>query len=96
MVSWKILLHLIERHVMGFTIVPCQPFGYNYLEKHNAENILTLRVVGVKLEIYATRNDMNLCMFDPNPQVCMVTKISVLHMNKYDGKEPFLRKRKLL
>ena len=73
--------------VMGFTIVPCQPFGYNYLGgkllsalccSHEVRNLLNKKY------------DMNLCMFETTSLYGNSKSAS-----QYDGMKPFLRNRGL-
>tara|TARA_B100001057_G_C22734461_1_gene905225 strand:- start:96 stop:1199 length:1104 start_codon:yes stop_codon:yes gene_type:complete len=73
--------------IMGFAIVPCQPFGYNYLGGKLLAALCCSHEVREKLN---KKYDMNLCMFETT-SLYGNSKSS----SQYDGMKPFLRNRGL-
>lgn len=69
--------------VMGFVIVPCQPFGFNYLGGKLLAGICCSHMVREKLN---KKYDMNLVMFETT-SLYGDSKSS----SQYDGMKPFLR-----
>lgn len=73
--------------VMGFVIVPCQPFGYNYLGGKLLAALCCSHEVRERLN---KKYDMNLCMFETTSLYGNSKSAS-----QYDGMKPFLRNRGL-
>lgn len=73
--------------VMGFVIVPCQPFGYNYLGGKLLAALCCSHEVREKLN---KKYDMNLCMFETTSLYGNSKSAS-----QYDGMKPMLRNRGL-
>jgi len=69
--------------IMGFVIVPCQPFGYNYLGGKLLAGICCSHWVREKLNV---KYDMNLVMFETTSLYGNTKGASM-----YDGMKPFLR-----
>ena len=69
--------------MMGFVIVPAQPFGYNYLGGKLLAAICTSHKVR---EIVNKKYDMNLCLFETT-SLYGSSKSS----SQYDGMKPFIR-----
>ena len=69
--------------IMGFVIVPCQPFGYNYLGGKLLAGICCSHWVREKLN---AKYDMNLVMFETTSLYGNTKGASM-----YDGMKPFLR-----
>lgn len=69
--------------MMGFVIVPAQPFGYNYL----GGKLLALLCASHEVrEICNKRYDMNLCMFETTSLYGSTKGVS-----QYDGLKPYIR-----
>ena len=68
---------------MGFVIVPCQPFGYNYLGGKLLAGLCCSHFVREKLN---EKYDMNLVMFETTSLYGNTKGASM-----YDGMKPFLR-----
>ena len=73
--------------VMGFVIVPCQPFGYNYLGGKLLAALCCSHEVREKLN---KKYDMNLCMFETTSLYGNSKSAS-----QYDGMKPMLRNKGL-
>jgi hypothetical protein len=69
--------------MMGFVIVPAQPFGYNYLGGKLLAAICTSHKVR---EIVNKKYDMNMCLFETT-SLYGSSKSS----SQYDGMKPFIR-----
>jgi hypothetical protein len=69
--------------IMGFVIVPAQPFGYNYLGGKLLAGICCSHEVR---EILNKKYDMNTCLFETT-SLYGSSKVS----SQYDGMKPFLR-----
>jgi len=69
--------------IMGFVIVPCQPFGYNYLGGKLLAGLCCSHFVREKLN---EKYDMNLVMFETTSLYGNTKGASM-----YDGMKPFLR-----
>lgn len=69
--------------LMGFTIVPAQPFGYNYLGGKLLAGICTSHEVR---EICNKKYGMNLCLFETTSLYGSSKSVS-----QYDGMKPFIR-----
>jgi len=69
--------------IMGFVIVPCQPFGYNYLGGKLLAGICCSHEVR---EMLNKKYDMNLVMFETTSLYGNTKGASM-----YDGMKPFLR-----
>jgi hypothetical protein len=69
--------------MMGFVIVPAQPFGYNYLGGKLLAAICTSHEVR---EIVNKKYDMNLCLFETTSLYGSSKTVS-----QYDGMKPFIR-----
>ena len=69
--------------IMGFVIVPCQPFGYNYLGGKLLAGICCSHYVRERLN---QKYDMNLVMFETTSLYGNTKGASM-----YDGMKPFLR-----
>ena len=69
--------------IMGFVIVPCQPFGYNYLGGKLLAGICCSHEVR---EMLNQKYDMNLVMFETTSLYGNTKGASM-----YDGMKPFLR-----
>jgi len=69
--------------IMGFVIVPCQPFGYNYLGGKLLAGLCCSHFVREKLN---KKYDMNLVMFETTSLYGNTKGASM-----YDGMKPFLR-----
>ncbi len=69
--------------IMGFVIVPCQPFGYNYLGGKLLAGLCCSHEVREKLN---KKYDMNLVMFETTSLYGNTKGASM-----YDGMKPFLR-----
>ena len=69
--------------IMGFVIVPCQPFGYNYLGGKLLAGICCSHFVRERLN---QKYDMNLVMFETTSLYGNTKGASM-----YDGMKPFLR-----
>ena len=73
--------------VMGFVIVPAQPFGYNYLGGKLLSAICTSHEVR---EICNKKYDMNVCLFETTSLYGSSKTVS-----QYDGMKPYIRFRGL-
>jgi hypothetical protein len=73
--------------IMGFVIVPSQPFGYNYLGGKLMAAICTSHEVR---EICNKRYNMNLCLFETTSLYGSTKSVS-----QYDGMKPYIRFRGL-
>ena len=73
--------------IMGFVIVPCQPFGYNYL---GGKLLAALCCSHEVRQVLNKKYDMNLCMFETTSLYGNSKSAS-----QYDGMKPFLRNRGL-
>jgi len=69
--------------MMGFVIVPAQPFGYNYLGGKLLAAICTSHEVR---EIVNKKYDMNLCLFETTSLYGSSKTVS-----QYDGMKPYIR-----
>jgi len=69
--------------IMGFVIVPSQPFGFNYLGGKLLAAICTSHTVR---EIVNKKYGMNLCLFETTSLYGSTKAIS-----QYDGMKPFIR-----
>jgi hypothetical protein len=69
--------------MMGFVIVPAQPFGFNYLGGKLLAAIITSHKVR---EIVNKKYDMNLCLFETTSLYGSSKTVS-----QYDGMKPYLR-----
>jgi len=69
--------------MMGFVIVPAQPFGYNYLGGKLLAGICTSHHVR---EIVNKKYNMNLCLFETTSLYGSSKTVS-----QYDGMKPFIR-----
>jgi len=69
--------------MMGFVIVPAQPFGYNYLGGKLLAGICTSHEVR---EIVNKKYGMNLCLFETTSLYGSSKTVS-----QYDGMKPFIR-----
>jgi hypothetical protein len=69
--------------IMGFTIVPAQPFGYNYLGGKLLAGLCCSHEVR---EIVNKKYDMNTCLFETTSLYGSSKAVS-----QYDGMKPFLR-----
>jgi hypothetical protein len=69
--------------LMGFVIVPSQPFGFNYLGGKLLAAICTSHTVR---EIANKKYGMNLCLFETTSLYGSTKQVS-----QYDGMKPFLR-----
>ena len=69
--------------MMGFVIVPSQPFGYNYLGGKLLASICTSHEVR---EIVNKKYDMNLCLFETTSLYGNSKTVS-----QYDGMKPYIR-----
>ena len=76
-----------ESTIMGFVIVPAQPFGYNYLGGKLLSAICTSHTVR---EICNKKYDMELCLFETTSLYGSTKSIS-----QYDGMKPYIRFRGL-
>jgi len=73
--------------VMGFVIVPSQPFGFNYLGGKLLSAICTSHTVR---EICNKKYDMNVCLFETTSLYGSTKTVS-----QYDGMKPYIRFRGL-
>ena len=73
--------------MMGFVIVPAQPFGFNYLGGKLLSAICTSHTVR---EICNKKYDMNLCLFETTSLYGTTKSVS-----QYDGMKPYIRFRGL-
>ena len=73
--------------VMGFVIVPSQPFGFNYLGGKLLSSICTSHTVR---EICNKKYDMNVCLFETTSLYGSTKTVS-----QYDGMKPYIRFRGL-
>jgi hypothetical protein len=73
--------------VMGFVIVPAQPFGYNYLGGKLLSAICTSHTVR---EICNKKYGMNVCLFETTSLYGSTKTVS-----QYDGMKPYIRFRGL-
>jgi hypothetical protein len=73
--------------IMGFVIVPSQPFGFNYLGGKLLSAICTSHKVR---EIVNKKYDMNLCLFETTSLYGSSKTVS-----QYDGMKPFIKYRGL-
>jgi len=73
--------------MMGFVIVPAQPFGFNYLGGKLLSAICTSHTVR---EIVNKKYDMNLCLFETTSLYGTTKTVS-----QYDGMKPYIRFRGL-
>jgi hypothetical protein len=73
--------------VMGFVIVPSQPFGFNYLGGKLLSAICTSHEVR---EICNKKYDMNVCLFETTSLYGTTKTVS-----QYDGMKPYIRFRGL-
>jgi hypothetical protein len=73
--------------IMGFVIVPSQPFGFNYLGGKLLSAICTSHTVR---EICNKKYDMNLCLFETTSLYGSTKTVS-----QYDGMKPYIRFRGL-
>ena len=69
--------------MMGFVIVPAQPFGFNYLGGKLLSAICTSHTVR---EICNKKYDMNLCLFETTSLYGTTKSVS-----QYDGMKPYIR-----
>jgi len=69
--------------VMGFVIVPSQPFGFNYLGGKLLSAICTSHTVR---EICNKKYDMNICLFETTSLYGSTKSVS-----QYDGMKPYIR-----
>ena len=69
--------------IMGFVIVPAQPFGYNYLGGKLLAAICTSHTVR---EICNKKYGMNVCLFETTSLYGSTKSVS-----QYDGMKPFIR-----
>lgn len=69
--------------IMGFVIVPSQPFGFNYLGGKLLSAICTSHTVR---EICNKKYDMNLCLFETTSLYGSTKQVS-----QYDGMKPYIR-----
>ena len=69
--------------MMGFVIVPAQPFGFNYLGGKLLSAICTSHTVR---EICNKKYDMNLCLFETTSLYGSTKSVS-----QYDGMKPYIR-----
>jgi len=69
--------------VMGFVIVPAQPFGFNYLGGKLLSAICTSHTVR---EICNKKYDMNVCLFETTSLYGSTKSVS-----QYDGMKPYIR-----
>lgn len=72
-----------DSSMMGFVIVPSQPFGYNYLGGKLLAAICTSHEVR---EIVNKKYDMNMCLFETTSLYGSSKTVS-----QYDGMKPFIR-----
>jgi len=72
-----------ESTIMGFVIVPSQPFGFNYLGGKLLSAICTSHTVR---EICNKKYGMNLCLFETTSLYGSTKQVS-----QYDGMKPFIR-----
>jgi hypothetical protein len=77
------LSHFNKTAIMGFAIVPSQPFGYNYLGGKLLAAICCSHYVR---ELMNKKYDMNLCLFETT-SLYGNSKSS----SQYDGMKPFIR-----
>ena len=77
------LSHFNKTAIMGFGIVPSQPFGYNYLGGKLLAAICCSHYVR---ELLNKKYDMNLCLFETTSLYGSSKAIS-----QYDGMKPFIR-----
>jgi hypothetical protein len=77
------LTHFNKTAIMGFVIVPSQPFGYNYLGGKLLAAICCSHYVR---ELLNKKYDMNLCLFETT-SLYGNSKSS----SQYDGMKPFIR-----
>lgn len=77
------LSHFNKTAIMGFAIVPSQPFGYNYLGGKLLAAICCSHYVR---ELLNKKYDMNLCLFETT-SLYGSTKTT----SQYDGMKPFIR-----
>lgn len=77
-------LRIFNRHaVMGFIIVPAQPFGFNYL----GGKLLALLCTSHEFrEMFNKKYDMDTCLFETTSLYGNIKQAS-----QYDGLKPFLR-----
>ncbi len=69
--------------IMGFVIVPSQPFGFNYL----GGKLLSLMCVSHEIrEMLNKKYDMNLCLFETTSLYGSTKGVS-----QYDGLKPYIR-----
>jgi hypothetical protein len=69
--------------IMGFVIVPSQPFGFNYLGGKLLAAICTSHTVR---EICNKKYDMNLCLFETTSLYGSTKQVS-----QYDGMKPYIK-----
>ena len=69
--------------IMGFVIVPSQPFGFNYLGGKLLSAICTSHTVR---EMVNQKYDMNLCLFETTSLYGSTKQVS-----QYDGMKPYIR-----
>lgn len=72
-----------DSSMMGFVIVPSQPFGYNYLGGKLLAGICTSHEVR---EIVNKKYGMNLCLFETTSLYGSTKSVS-----QYDGMKPYIR-----
>ena len=72
-----------DASMMGFVIVPAQPFGYNYLGGKLLAAICTSHEVR---EIVNKKYNMNLCLFETTSLYGSSKQVS-----QYDGMKPYIR-----
>jgi len=72
-----------ESTIMGFVIVPSQPFGFNYLGGKLLSAICTSHTVR---EICNKKYGMNLCLFETTSLYGSTKQVS-----QYDGMKPYIR-----
>ena len=78
-------LSIFNKHsMMGYIIVPAQPFGFNYLGGKLLALICTSHEV--REQINAKYPEMNMCMFETTSLYGSIKGVS-----QYDGLKPFLR-----
>ena len=75
-----------KHSIMGFIIVPTQPFGFNYLGGKLLSLMCCSNVAKEQLDEKYKKSDMNLCLFETT-SLYGSTKSS----SQYDGLKPFMR-----
>ena len=77
------LVNFNKTTIMGFVIVPSQPFGFNYLGGKLLSAICTSHTVR---EICNKKYGMNLCLFETTSLYGSTKQVS-----QYDGMKPYIR-----